>query len=218
MRDITDASVVRETADPTTTPPVPPVTTALSANGVPSVSIGPGIASMPGTQSAPPATMTARTPAGAERTRRELARRRAAEMFANGTSPPAVASRLSVSVRTAYRWRETWEAGGPSALKSKGPPGPAPRLDPEQQRRLESALDAGPAAAGYHDDPRWTLTRVRSLIFTLTGHRFSVQGVSQLLHRTGWRPLPAGPDGMPAGSTDRRHKSRTGWYRADGPA
>lgn len=217
MRDITDASAVRETADPTTTPPAP---LTPSVQTVQSVSIAPNGQSTPNGQGALGATtrMTVRTPAGVERSRRELARRRAAEMFANGTSPPAVASRLSVSVRTAYRWRETWEAGGPSALKSKGPPGPAPRLDPEQQARLEAALDAGPAEAGYHDDPRWTLTRVRSLIFNLTGHRFSVQGVSQLLHRTGWRPLPAGPDGMPDGSTDRRHKSRTGWYRADGPA
>jgi transposase len=140
------------------------------------------------------------------RRRRERLRQLAAQMFAGGSSPPAVASRLGVSARTAYRWRQAWETGGQRALLSKGAPGPPQRLSPTQMRRLDVTLAAGPAAAGYAADPRWTLARVRDLIDTMFGQRFSLEGVSQVLHRLDWSPAQRNGAVMRSGQG-----SRTGW-------
>src|SRR5262245_5804106 len=140
------------------------------------------------------------------RRRRERLRQLAAQMFAGGSSPPAVAARLGVSARTAYRWRQAWETGGQRALLSKGAPGPPQRLSPAQMRRLDATLAEGPAAAGYAADPRWTLARVRDLIDTMFGQRFSLEGVSQVLHRLDWSPAQRTGSVMRSGQG-----SRSGW-------
>lgn len=140
------------------------------------------------------------------RRRRERLRQLAAQMFAGGSSPPAVAARLGVSARTAYRWRQAWETGGQRALLSKGAPGPPQRLSPQQMRRLDEALAEGPAAAGYAADPRWTLARVRDLIDAMFGQRFSLEGVSQVLHRLDWSPAQRTGSVMRSGQG-----SRSGW-------
>lgn len=81
----------------------------------------------------------------------------AAAVFAEGASAPQVASVLEVSTKSAYGWRRAWAAGGAAALLSKGRPGPPRRLSDAQLARLQARLDAGPAAAGYVTDQRWTL-------------------------------------------------------------
>ncbi|BCB74960.1 hypothetical protein GCM10022251_75290 [Phytohabitans flavus] len=50
------------------------------------------------------------------------------------------------------------------------------------------ALDEGPAAHGYIEDQRWTLARVAELIVRLFRQRFTLRGVSLLLHRIGFSP------------------------------
>ncbi len=126
------------------------------------------------------------TPAGREK--RERVRRQAAQMFASGSTPAQVAARLEVSTKSTRAWRRTWAAGGTAALASKGPSGPAARLAPQQLQQLERRLQAGPATAGYTEDQRWTLARVAQLIATMSGVRYSLKGVSLLLHRLGWTP------------------------------
>ncbi|MFJ8020358.1 winged helix-turn-helix domain-containing protein [Streptomyces sp. NPDC096311] len=66
------------------------------------------------------------------------------------------------------------------------------RLDHVQTERLQSELEAGPAAHGWMEDQRWTLARVAELIHRLFGRRYTPRGVSYLLHRLGWSPqVPA---------------------------
>jgi putative transposase len=53
---------------------------------------------------------------------------------------------------------------------------------------LAAALDEGPAAHGYVEDQRWTLARVADLIARLFRQRYTLRGVSMLLHRIGFSP------------------------------
>ncbi|WP_202970958.1 helix-turn-helix domain-containing protein [Saccharothrix sp. ALI-22-I] len=112
-------------------------------------------------------------------------RSQAAESFAQDVSVPEIARRLRVSHNAVYVWRRRWLADGEVGLASKGPSGTGCRLSPEQLDRLAAALDEGPAAHGYTEDQRWTLARVADLIGRLVRIRYTLRGVSLLLHRMG---------------------------------
>lgn len=149
----------------------------------------------------------------AGRWRREQVRRAAAVMFEEGAGPVEVAVWLEVSAKSAYAWRRDWCRGGVGALASKGPSGPVRRLSAAQVRRLEAKLDAGPAAAGYTSDQRWTLARVAALIRLMFHRSYSLKGVSLLLHRMGWTPqLPAHR------AVERDADAIAGWRRQTWPA
>jgi putative transposase len=151
------------------------------------------------------------TPAG--RVKREQVRRHAAALFASGLSPVEVAARLEVSAKSARAWRRDWLAGGEAALASKGASGPASKLTVEQLRELEQLLEAGPAAAGFIEDQRWTLARVAQLIAGTFRVRYSLKGVSLLLHRLGWTPqLPIHR------AVERDEEEITRWRRRQWPA
>ncbi|MBB2911728.1 putative transposase [Streptosporangium becharense] len=124
----------------------------------------------------------------AERVRREQLRFAAADLFAQGVSAPEVARRFRVSRMSANRWYRAWQAGGPEALASKGPGGEKCRLDERRLQRLRAELERGPAAHGYLEDQRWTPARVADLIAVLFRVRYTLRGVSYLLHRLGWSP------------------------------
>jgi transposase len=148
----------------------------------------------------------------AGRARREQIRHQAAAMFAEGTPAPEVAAVLEVSTKAAYGWRRAWLAGGVQALASKGPPGPDGSLSGEQVKQLERRLEQGAAEAGYQDQ-RWTLTRVAALIAAMFGRRLSLQTVSVLLHRMGYRPQ------QPAHrAAERDEQAIAGWRRWQWPA
>jgi len=121
------------------------------------------------------------------RSRREKLRLQAAQMFQQGMTPVQVARSLRVSTKSAYQWRRRWRAGGEAALASRGPGGAACRLSGRQLARLRAALDAGPAAYGWQDQ-RWTLARVTALVGRLFHVRYTVRGISYLLHRIGFTP------------------------------
>lgn len=126
------------------------------------------------------------------RAKREAVRFEAAEMFEQGVRPPEVARRLRVSRKSAYAWHASWREGGTAALASRGVGGLPCRLGDAQAERLQSELEAGPAAHGWSEDQRWTLARVAELIHRLFGHRYTPRGVSYLLHRLGFSPqVPA---------------------------
>ena len=124
----------------------------------------------------------------AQRARREAVRRQAAAMFEQGVSPVQVARDLRVSTKSAYKWRRRWRAGGQTALASRGPGGAECRLSEAQLARLRAALDQGPAAYGWAEDQRWTLGRVATVIGRLFHVRYTLRGVSYLLHRIGYSP------------------------------
>ncbi|MFA1550750.1 winged helix-turn-helix domain-containing protein [Actinomadura chokoriensis] len=51
---------------------------------------------------------------------------------------------------------------------------------------LEQALELGPAAHGWTQDQRWTLTRIAEVIWELFAASYTPAGVDVLLHRIGW--------------------------------
>jgi transposase len=122
------------------------------------------------------------------RAKREAVRLQAGELFEQGLSSPEVAGRLRVTPQAVNNWRRAWKAGGASALASKGPGGSVCLLDDGQLAQLEAQLDRGPAAHGWVEDQRWTLSRVAELIAGLFHVRYTDRGVGYLLHRIGWSP------------------------------
>jgi transposase len=121
----------------------------------------------------------------AARVRHEQVRMAAVEFIAAGESDEQVARRFRVTKVSANRWRRAFEAGGISALASKGAAGARRLLTEDQQRELVELIEQGPAAHG-HVDQRWTLARIRELI----RERFAVDyrssgGLHEMLTRLG---------------------------------
>ncbi|WP_399343108.1 winged helix-turn-helix domain-containing protein [Umezawaea sp. Da 62-37] len=73
--------------------------------------------------------------------------------------------------------------------------GPSCRLDDTRLDRLAQALEQGPAAHGFAEDQRWTLARVSDLIARMFHTRYTLRGVSYLLHRKGSPADPHAPGG-----------------------
>ena len=120
------------------------------------------------------------------RARREKLRLQAAQMFEQDIDPVRVAKCLRVSTKSVYQWRRHWRAWRPgrAGVQRRGRGG-VPALDERQ-------LDLGPAAYGWREDQRWTLARVAALIGRLFHVRYTLRGVSYLLHRAGFSPqVPA---------------------------
>jgi transposase len=122
------------------------------------------------------------------RSRRELVRLQAAEMFAHDSDARDIARSLRVSTKSVYQWRRAWRAGGEKALASKGVGGNPCKLGAAQVAQLRAALEAGPAAYGWRQDQRWTLARVTEVIMRLFSVPYTLRGVSYLLHRLGYTP------------------------------
>jgi putative transposase len=78
--------------------------------------------------------------------------------------------------------------GGQAALASEGPGGAVCRLSGAQLERLRAALEAGPALWGWREDQRWTLARVTTLAARLFHVRYTLRGMSYLLHCIGYTP------------------------------
>jgi|SRR5579859_2275637 len=126
------------------------------------------------------------------RARRESVRLQAARLFEQDADARQIARSLRASTKSVYQWRRAWRAGGEAALASKGPGGSGCKLDEDQLARLGAALDVGPAARGWNQDQRWTLSRVAALIARLFGVSYTLRGASYLLHRMGFTPqVPA---------------------------
>jgi transposase len=126
------------------------------------------------------------------RAKREAVRLRAAEWFAQDMPVREIARRLRVSTNSVYVWRRRWRAAGKAGLASAGPGGSSCRPDDRRLEQLAQALELGPAAHGFGEDQRWTLARVAELIARLFHTRYTLRGVSYLLHRMGFSPqVPA---------------------------
>lgn len=115
----------------------------------------------------------------------ERRRQQAVRLFKKDCPPPEVARRLGVARQVAYKWRDLWKKGGSSALASKGPAGPKPKLTGAQMQKVTQGLLAGPVAHGYKTN-LWTLPRVAGLIEDLTGVRYHPGHVWRLLGASGF--------------------------------
>lgn len=121
----------------------------------------------------------------AERARRERVRLAAAEMIEAEAGDREIARHFRVSRMSVNRWRRALTSGGREVLASKGAGGAKCKLTPAQVAELETALDDGPAAAGYADQC-WTLARVADQVWQRFGVEYTLAGMDVLLHRIGW--------------------------------
>jgi transposase len=149
-----------------------------------------------------------------QRARREALRKSAAELVASGMTPAQVARRLRVTPRSVYRWKRAWSWGGTAALASRGPSGQHCKLNPAQQEKLTTMLQAGPAAHGWTEDQIWTGRRVKTLIGRTFHISYSVSGATRLMRRLGFHPADAR---APGGRTRRggNHRLAPGDLAAD---
>lgn len=137
---------------------------------------------------------------------REWLRLQAAEQFAQGEASAVIAKDLRVNLRSVQRWRQTWNEGGPRALRSQGPAS-LPRLSQKQFTQLEAKLAMGPAAHGW-EDQRWTLNRVKTVIGWRFHLAYTIQGVRKLLVRNGWScQVPA------RRAMERDDDAVAGWFK-----
>lgn len=147
------------------------------------------------------------------RATREAVRLQAAQWLARDVPVAEIARRLRVSTNAVYVWRRRWRAEGEGGLASKGPGGSSCRLDEQRQARLAGALELGPAAHGFGEDQRWTLARVADLIARMFHTRYTLRGVSYLLHRMGFSPQ------VPAHRAIERDEAAIAtWRREEWPA
>lgn len=85
------------------------------------------------------------------------------KLYQKGVSQYQIAKKFNVSFEAVSNWMESYRKKGVNGLKSKGKPGPKPKLDPEKQQKLKKAILKGPKAMGYQTD-LWTLERLQTLI------------------------------------------------------
>jgi transposase len=131
-------------------------------------------------------TVPRRPAAQRERDRLEARRLRAAELLAARVRQAEVARQLEVSAQAVSVWHARWKEGGPEALRSRGPSGPAPRLSDAQLATVEQALLEGAAVNGFVGE-LWSLDRIALVIERLTGVGHHPAHVWALLrHRLGW--------------------------------
>lgn len=116
----------------------------------------------------------------------ERRRQRAVQAVRRGESPEAVARVFGVNRSSVYRWLR--QARSPDGLAARPHSGPAPRLSPEQHRRLVPLLLQGAKAHGWTTE-LWTTARVAELIRRHFGIAFHHDHVGRFLRaRLGWTP------------------------------
>ena len=112
-----------------------------------------------------------------------IERTRGLSLLCRVKSPSDVAATLHVTVRCVYRWRQ--EAKRPKRKKRPCRLGRPKKIDDQQVKKLEKALDQGAYAFGYAGD-YWTLDRIAQLIWHLFKIRYHPSAVWHIMDSMGW--------------------------------
>src|SRR5918911_4578962 len=116
---------------------------------------------------------------------REGRRLRAWELHQQGWPGKQIAAALGVTQGAISQWLKRARDGGVAALRRCPPPGPAPRLTPEQRTELVALLAQGAEAHGFIGQV-WTTKRVATVIQSTFGVRYHPAHVSRLLRALPW--------------------------------
>ena len=115
-------------------------------------------------------------------------RLRAWELKQQGWSQRRIAEALGVTEGAVSQWmRRQREGGGVEALYRRPPPGPTPRLTPEQQAQIPALLARGAEAYGFAGDV-WTQRRIAAVLRRELGVRSHPASLTRLLRQIGWSP------------------------------
>lgn len=118
---------------------------------------------------------------------KEKRRLRAGRLLLKGIPQVEVAARLGVAKSTVSGWAKRLSESGLDALRSDAKLGRPSGLDDGQRRELVRALKAGAVAQGFPTE-LWTLPRVRRLIESMFGLRYSEPHVWRILRSLGFSP------------------------------
>ena len=115
----------------------------------------------------------------------ETRRRCAGQLLLEGRTIGEVMEIVGASRSSVKRWKRALKQGGMEALKAKPHPGPKPRLNVVQKRKLLKVLVDGPRKAGYRND-LWTCTRVAAVVAKQFRVRYHPCHVWKILRDLGW--------------------------------
>jgi transposase len=115
----------------------------------------------------------------------ETRRRLAGRLLLQGRKIGEVAEIVGAAESSVKRWKRAMREGGVDALKAKPHPGPKPRLDAKEKRRLVKILLAGAHKSGYRTD-LWTCSRVAEVIAKKFGVHYHPDHVWKILRGLGW--------------------------------
>jgi len=116
----------------------------------------------------------------------------AAIAYKNGVSQTELADWYGVERRTIYSWLTRLESGSlVEAARDERRPGRPRKLDPDQQRKLESTLKSPPAEVGL-DAPSWTPALVRRYVRETFDVTYSIPSARRLLTEAGLRYRSSG--------------------------
>jgi transposase len=115
----------------------------------------------------------------------EWRRLRAWELHQQGWTGRQIARALDVTDGAVSQWLKRARTHGPAALYHRMPPGPTPKLTPEQREQLPALLAHGAEAYGFLGEV-WTTQRVATVIQREFGVRYHPAHVSRLLRQIGW--------------------------------
>ncbi|PIR71436.1 MAG: transposase [Candidatus Nealsonbacteria bacterium CG_4_10_14_0_2_um_filter_37_10] len=123
-----------------------------------------------------------------KRDRKKLEKRRlkVAKLFEKGEiNKSEIGRRYGVSPEAVRKWYEIWKKKGIDGLKSKGNPGPDPRLTEAKKDKVQQALLKGPQALGYTTNI-WTLKRISQVIEKVAKVKFHPGYVWYILKAMNW--------------------------------
>lgn len=116
---------------------------------------------------------------------REWRRLRAYELSQQGWKQNRIAEALCVTEGAVSQWLTRARTQGLSSLKRRKPPGPRPRLTPQQREQIRPLLQQGALAFGFSGD-LWTRARVQAVVQDRLGVRYHVSHIGRLLHALGF--------------------------------
>ena len=116
---------------------------------------------------------------------REGRRFRAWELHQKGWKQQKIADALGVTQGAVSQWLKRVKEEGVEGLRHRPPPGPGPRLSPEQRGQLLELLAQGAESFGFQGDV-WTQPRVATLIRDRFGVSYDPSQVGRILKAGGW--------------------------------
>ena len=123
-------------------------------------------------------------------TREQMEERRLAGgrlLKAGKMSQAEIGRQLGVSRTTVSDWAKTIEGKGIRGLRKRKARGSQSKLNPSQKQKLKYMLDRGALANGFPTD-RWTLERVRQLIWQKFEISYHPNYLNRLLRNLGFSP------------------------------
>ena len=121
-----------------------------------------------------------------EKERRMYERYQAVYLHLKGNSITRIAETLNRSRETVSTYIRTYQDGGLETLHMKHSHGAPARLTKEQQEHLKQVIvSSTPHEVGFTARHNWTLEMIAAYIEREFGHRYSLRGVSKMMHRQG---------------------------------